>query len=168
MIVFGDAHRVGLDPRRFAEPRDMATRPVRTISSTPYGRNTSSRPSILSSVPVISMMSESGATSTTRARNTSTSCMMCVRDSAVAATLIIARSRNTAAFSVMFSTRSTLTSLYRCASIRREPNSSVSTTMVMRDTPGRSVCPTVSDSMLNARRRNNDDTRVSTPGLSST
>ena len=52
--------------------------------------------------------------------------------------------------------------------MRRAPSSSVSTTIVMRETPGRSVCPTVSDSMLNARRRNSDDTRVSTPGLFST
>jgi hypothetical protein len=30
------------------------------------------------------------------------------------------------------------------------------------------VCPTVSDSMLNARRRKSEETRLSTPGLSST
>src|SRR5687768_12225882 len=38
----------------------------------------------------------------------------------------------------------------------------------MRDTPATSVRPTVSDSMLKARRRNSDATRLSTPGLSST
>src|SRR5687767_3066181 len=40
--------------------------------------------------------------------------------------------------------------------------------MVMRDTPGLSVCPTVNDSMLKARRRKSDETRVNTPGLFST
>src|ERR1700704_2881946 len=38
----------------------------------------------------------------------------------------------------------------------------------MRETPGVSVWPTVSDSMLKARRRNNDATRFRTPGLLST
>jgi hypothetical protein len=69
---------------------------------------------------------------------------------------------------VMFSTRLTGTSLYRCASSRRAPYSSVSTTTVIRDTPADSVWPTVSDSMLNARRRTSDATRFSTPGLLST
>ena len=69
---------------------------------------------------------------------------------------------------VMFSTRRTGTSLYRFASSRRAPYSSVSTTTVMRETPACSVRPTVSDSMLNARRRNSDATRFSTPGLLST
>src|SRR5271165_6644687 len=40
--------------------------------------------------------------------------------------------------------------------------------MVMRETSGFSVRPTVSESILNARRRNNEATRVSTPGLFST
>src|SRR6184192_2165432 len=51
-------------------PRVMEIRPVRAISSTPKGRSTSSRPSILSTAPETSMMSDSGATSTTRARKT--------------------------------------------------------------------------------------------------
>src|SRR5919198_804534 len=149
-------------------PRDMATRPVRTISRMPNGRSTSSRPSILSSVPVISMISDSGATSTTRARKTCTSCSRCERFSGVAFTLIIARSRMTEALPVMLFTRSTFTSLYRLASARFAPCSSVSTTMVMRETPGLSVWPTVSDSILKARRRNSEATRFSTPGLFST
>ena len=41
-------------------PRRMATMPVRTISNTPEGRSTSSRRSIFSSPPVISMISDSG------------------------------------------------------------------------------------------------------------
>src|ERR1700680_5087665 len=45
---------------------------------------------------------------------------------------------------------------------------SASTTIVMRETSGFSVRPTVSESMLNARRRNSEATRVKTPGLFST
>ena len=54
------------------------------------------------------------------------------------------------------------------ASSRRAPYSSVSATTVIRETSAVSVCPTVSDSMLNARRRNSEATRLSTPGLLST
>ena len=43
-----------------------------------------------------------------------------------------------------------------------------STTTVRRETPGWSVRPTVSDSMLKLRRRKSDATRLSTPGMSST
>src|ERR1700731_1211598 len=68
----------------------------------------------------------------------------------------------------MFSTSSTFTRLYRLASIRRAWSRSASTVMVMRDTSGFSVRPTVRESMLKARRRNSDATRVSTPGLFST
>src|SRR5580704_2444887 len=68
----------------------------------------------------------------------------------------------------MFSTSSTLTSLYKLASMRRAWSRSASTVMVMRDTSGFSVRPTVSESMLKARRRNSDATRVKTPGLFST
>src|SRR5713101_2430856 len=68
----------------------------------------------------------------------------------------------------MFSTSSTFTSLYRFASMRRAWSRSASTVMVMRDTSGFSVRPTVNESMLKARRRNSEATRVSTPGLFST
>src|SRR5271157_1930752 len=54
------------------------------------------------------------------------------------------------------------------ASIRRAWSRSASTVIVMRETSGFSVRPTVSESMLKARRRNSDATRVSTPGLFST
>src|SRR5271157_270994 len=40
--------------------------------------------------------------------------------------------------------------------------------MVMRETSGFSVRPTVNESMLKARRRKSDATRVRTPGLFST
>src|ERR1700732_4898490 len=68
----------------------------------------------------------------------------------------------------MFSTSSTFTSLYRLASMRRAWSRSASTVMVRRDTCGFSVRPTVSESILKARRRNSEATRVSTPGLFST
>src|SRR5712691_5126699 len=80
----------------------------------------------------------------------------------------MARSRAIAGWLVMFSTSSTFTRLYRLASMRRAWSGSVSTVMVMRDTSGFSVRPTVNESMLKARRRNSDATRVSTPGLFST
>jgi hypothetical protein len=54
------------------------------------------------------------------------------------------------------------------ASTRRALAGSQSHTIVMRETPAVSVWPTVSESILNARRRNSDATRFSTPGLSST
>src|SRR6267143_5693085 len=68
----------------------------------------------------------------------------------------------------MFSTSSTFTSLYRLASMRRAWSRSASTVMVIRETSGFSVRPTVNESMLKARRRNREATRVSTPGLFST
>src|SRR5271166_2272070 len=52
--------------------------------------------------------------------------------------------------------------------MRRAWSSSASTTIVIRETSGFSVRPTVSESMLNARRRNSEATRVRTPGLFST
>src|SRR5712692_959661 len=114
------------------------------------------------------MVSDSGATSTTRARNTLASSSTWERASWVAATLIMARSRAIAGSWVMFSTSNTFTRLYRLASMRRAWSGFVSTVMVMRETSGFSVRPTVSESMLKARRRNSDATRVSTPGLFST
>ena len=70
------------------------------------GRSTSTRPSILSRVPVISKISASGATSTTRARNTSRELQHLRRAIAWSArTLISASSRATAGRAVMSSTR---------------------------------------------------------------
>src|SRR5208282_5330960 len=68
----------------------------------------------------------------------------------------------------MFSTSNTFTSLYKLASMRRAWSRSASTVMVMRDISGFSVRPTVSESILKARRRNSEATRVRTPGLFST
>src|SRR6266849_1806602 len=114
------------------------------------------------------MVSDSSATSTTRARNTLASSSTWERASWVAATLLMARSRAIAGSWVMFSTSNTFTRLYRLASMRRAWSGFVSTVMVMRETSGFSVRPTVSESMLKARRRNSDATRVNTPGLFST
>src|SRR6202022_3234649 len=80
----------------------------------------------------------------------------------------MARSRAIAGSCVMFSTSNTFTRLYRFASMRRAWAGFVSPVMVMRETSGFSVRPTVSESILKARRRNSDATRVSTPGLFST
>src|SRR5271169_4004503 len=52
--------------------------------------------------------------------------------------------------------------------MRRAWSWSASTVIVIRETSGFSVRPTVSESILKARRRNNEATRVSTPGLFST
>ena len=52
--------------------------------------------------------------------------------------------------------------------MRAAPPSSVRTTTVIRETPAISDVPTLSEWMLNPRRRNSDDTRFSTPGWSST
>src|ERR1700722_20706538 len=52
--------------------------------------------------------------------------------------------------------------------MRRAWASSASTAFVIRETSGFSVRPTVRESILNARRRNSEATRVSTPGLFST
>src|SRR5579859_230047 len=146
----------------------MAMRPVRAISRTPNGRRTSSRPSILSTVPETSRISDSGATSMTRARNTFMSSIRCGRDCWSAETLMSARSRSREGRSEIFSARRTSTSFSRLASRRWAPFSSVWATMVMRAISSLSVGPTVRESMLMARRRAREATRLRTPGLFST
>src|SRR5579859_2268656 len=146
----------------------MEMRPLRAISRTPKGRRTSRRPSILSTVPDISMMSDSGATSTTRARKTLMSSIKCGRDCWSARTLMRAKSRSSKARPEIFSARRTSTSFSRLASRRWPPFSSVCATMVMRAISEFSVGPTVRESILMARRRASEETRLSTPGLFST
>src|SRR6266478_6796804 len=68
----------------------------------------------------------------------------------------------------MFSARRTSTSFSRLASSRCAPLSSVCATMVMRAISSFSVGPTVSESILMARRRAREETRLRTPGLFST
>ena len=95
-VVDGCRRRRGLRPRRGLRRRAPSRRgrsaPSRGCRRAAARRR---RPSILSSAPVISTISESGATSTTRARKTSTSCMICAARLGGAATLISARSRST-------------------------------------------------------------------------
>ena len=52
--------------------------------------------------------------------------------------------------------------------MRCPASADASHTSVRRDSPGRSLRPTVSELMLMFSRRNSDATRVSTPGKSST
>src|SRR5271154_5943053 len=60
--AFSAAAATGASPggRRRSPPRVIAMRPVRAISSTPKGRKTSRRPSILSTVPETSTISDAG------------------------------------------------------------------------------------------------------------
>src|SRR5699024_5507587 len=60
----------------------------------------------------------------------------------------------------------TLTSLLSCLVTCSKASPSASTTTVMRERPSTSDGPTVSDSMLNARRAKSPATRVRTPGTS--
>src|SRR5713101_3804969 len=82
--------------------------------------------------------------------------------------LTSANSRATAAAPVRSCTWSTSTSFSRFACTRQAVSASEFTTSVIRETPGRSVVPTVSEEMLNPRRRNSDTTRFNAPGRSST
>ena len=77
----------------------------------PYGVSMPTSASILSSIPVASTTTESGATSTILARNTSTISMIALRVSLDAATLTSASSRATTCASltsVSFTTSITL------------------------------------------------------------
>src|SRR5216683_3273797 len=138
--------------RSKSRPRVMAMRPVRAISRTPKVRSTSSSPSILSTVPETSRIRDSGATSITRARNTLISSMRCGRDCWSASTLMSAKSRSIRERSEIFSARRTSTSFSRLASRRCAPFSSVCATIVMRAISSFSVGPTVSESILMAKR----------------
>src|SRR5207302_2821244 len=69
-VSFSGVLAIAVGGRSKSLPRVMAILPVRAVSRTPNGRSTSSNPSILSTVPETSRISDSGATSTTRARKT--------------------------------------------------------------------------------------------------
>src|SRR5512138_2397684 len=130
--------------------------------------NNSTKPLILSSSPVASTITESTATSTILARKISTSWAISARSLASARTLTRARSRITVGVCVTSLTSSTLMSFARFASTSEAGVYSVSTRIVIRETSGRCVRPTVRLSMLKARRRKRLATRFNTPGLSST
>src|SRR6476620_5042640 len=93
-----------------------------------------------------------------------TPCRVC----SSARTFTRSSSRCTAWFSSSSTIFSTLTSLFSCFVTCSRALPSTPTTIVMRDSPGCSVGPTASDSMLNPRRLNSPATRASTPGLFST
>src|SRR5919202_6376555 len=150
------------------EPRPIATRPDCTISLMPYGSRSRSSASSLSGLPVASMVSVSGATSITRARNSSTVSSTWLRCARSARTLTSSNSRWTdwpGSSSTIFST---FTSLLSCLVTCSRGEDSALTTIVMRETSGFSVSPTASESMLKLRRENRPETRASTPGLFST
>ena len=148
-MIFPDpVIEVAVEPKSKPDVEKMGVALGRLAAEDP-----SLRISTLSCEPVISVIMASAEMSTTRARNTFTSCSTAVRCSAVTPSFTSTSSRTTAGLLVTSSTRNTFTSLYKLASARRAPSSSVSTTIVMRETPACSVRPTVSDTILNARRR---------------
>ncbi len=125
--------------------------------------------SILSDVPVISMVSVSGETSTTRPRKTSTQLITSERVlESAALTLTRASSRVTMFSGSRLATLTTSMSLFICLTICSRVLSSPMTVMVIRERPFCSVWPTVMLSMLKSRRRNMLATLWSTPGLFST
>src|ERR1044072_8157933 len=127
-----------------------------------------SNASSLSVVPVASMVSASGETSTTLARNNCTVSSTWLRTVASARTLTSSNSRRTAVAGSSSTILITFTSLLSCLVTCSSGRSSTSTESVMRDTSGFSVGPPASDSMLKPRRENRPATRASTPGLFST
>src|ERR1700677_1254151 len=149
-------------------PRDNDTTPDWTISRTPNGSSTRSSASSLPRSPVASMVSDSGDTSITLARNRFTASITWLRVPASARTLISANSRDTDLSSSCSMILMTLMRLLSCLVICSSGVSSAETTMVIRAMSFCSVAPTASDSMLNPRRENSAATRASTPGLSST
>src|SRR5919112_3353090 len=149
-------------------PRATATIPDCTISRTPNGSSTRSRAASLSTLPVASMVTASGATSTTFARNSWTVSSTCERVCRSARTLTSSSSRCTDAEGSSSTTLITSTSLFSCLVTCSSGRSSTSRTTVIREISGCSVGPTASESMLNPRRENRPAMRARTPGLSST
>jgi len=92
-----------------------------------------------SSGPVISTVNEEAATSMTRARKMLASSVISERAPGGALTLISASSRITVGLSL-----TSATCLATCSTTRSSPL----TTMVMREMPGSSLCPTLKLSML--------------------
>ncbi len=150
------------------EPRPIATAPDWTISLMPYGSRSRSNASSFSAVPVASMVSASGATSTTRARKSCTVSRTCERIGRSARTFTSSSSRWTLAVESSSTILSTWMSLLSCLVTCSRGESSALTTMVIRDTSGCSVSPTASESMLKPRRANRPATRARMPGLFST
>src|SRR3954454_15280978 len=149
-------------------PRPMATSPDCTSSRMPKGSSTRRNASSLSDVPVTSMVTASGATSTTLARNSCAVSRTCERVCRSALTLTSSNSRCTDADGSSSTILMTLISLLSCFVTCSSGRSSTSTTTVIRETSACSVGPTASEWMLNPRRANSAATRVRTPGRFST
>src|SRR3954453_17714734 len=150
------------------EPRETATMPDWTISRTPNGSSTRSSAASLSTLPVASMVTASGDTSTTLARNSCTVSRTADRVWTSARTLISISSRCTDAWGSSSTTLITSISLFSCFVTCSSGRASTSTTTVIREMSECSVGPTASESMLKPRRENSPAMRASTPGLFST
>src|SRR6185436_18062370 len=150
------------------EPRPIATIPDWTSSRMPKGSTSRMNDASLSALPVISIVTASVATSTTRALNSATASRTCPRDSASALTLTSSSSRVTEAGPSSSTILMTSTSLLSCLVTCSSGDSSTLTTIVIRETSWCSVGPTASESMLNPRRLNRPAIRARTPGLYST
>ena len=149
-------------------PRFNAICPHSSNSRMPKGSSTSNSARSLSWLPVASMTTDSCATSTTRARKSFAASTTCGRLELSADTLTMSSARAIIWSSARRTTFSTGTSLFSCLVICSIFSSSVSTTMVMRLTPGVSVVAEVMDTMVNARRVNMAATREMMPSMSST
>src|SRR5690625_4992691 len=147
-------------------PRATAIVPERTSSRMPKGSSTSSSASSFCAEPVASIVTASVDTSTTLARNSSTAWTTDARVDASERTLTRMWSRWEDCSGISSTILMTLTSLLSCLVTCSRASPSASTTTVMRDSPSTSEGPTVSDSMLNARRAKSPATRVRTPGTS--
>src|SRR5699024_825141 len=101
-------------------------------------------------------------------RKSSTTWRTAVRDSSSARTLTSSSSRSTVFPGSSSTILRTLISLLSCFVTCSRGSSAASTTTVIRETSSRSVGPTASEWMLNARRANSAVTLVRTPGLFST
>src|SRR5919107_2003556 len=149
-------------------PRATATMPDCTISRTPNGSSTRSSAASLSTLPVASIVTASGDTSTTLARNSWTVSSTAERVWTSARTLISISSRCTDAWGSSSTTLITSISLFSCLVTCSRGSSSTSTTTVIREMSECSVGPTARESMLKPRRENRPAMRARTPGLSST
>src|SRR6185437_6864697 len=149
-------------------PRPTAIVPDLTSSLMPNGSRTRTSASSLSWLPVASIVTASSATSTTRARNSSTVSSTLDLPSLSARTLISMSSRCTACDGSSSTILSTLISLLSCLVTCSSGCSSQFTTIVIREISSCSVGPTASDSMLNPRLENSPAILTRTPGLFST
>ena len=134
----------------------------------PRGRSSSTRLATFASGPVTSTITESVATSTIRGPEISTRLASSANPAGELLTRMSARSRSTVGRWVTSTTSATGMSLRRFASTIEAGTRAVSTTIVIRENSGVSVCPTVRLSMLKARLRKRLATRSRTPGWSMT